>query len=245
MNAATRPVATGVQRNILPWLALAILLHASLLLIPYRAGGERDSVYRSLALTFRPQAVRQPEAPESAARQMSEPTRPDAEARPGPQVRPEESTTALPPPEDAQTDDLPELPSTALLIDSASRFRWNRPDKREPRRLGEFTPREIPENWKSRIRIEDNRFDGAVVPERTVIVDRWLAADGSHNVVLETSTGHTLCGRAEAWDPMNPLVEHVMQFRICGGGGKRTFKMPPRYLRGNELSGAASRPRYR
>jgi len=72
------------------------------------------------------------------------------------------------------------------------------------------------------------------VPEKTEIVDRWLAADGSHNVVIETTTGHTLCGSARPWNPMNPLVEHLMMFRPCGGWGKRAFEMPHRYRAGRD-----------
>ena len=68
-----------------------------------------------------------------------------------------------------------------------------------------------------------------MAPAETQVIDRWLAAVGSHNVVVETSSGNTYCGRATAWNPMNPLFEPVMQYRPCGGGGKRTFTMPDRY----------------
>jgi len=81
---------------------------------------------------------------------------------------------------------------------------------------------------RSGISIEDNLFNGMAPPNKTEIADRWLAADGSHNVVINTPSGQTFCGRALAWDPMQPLVEHVMQFRPCGGGGERTFKMTQR-----------------
>ena len=83
-------------------------------------------------------------------------------------------------------------------------------------------------------------FNGMVLPNKTEIVDRWLAADGSQNVVVNTPDGHTLCGRARAWDPMQPLVEHVMQFRPCGGGGKRTFEMPRRHERLTDVTSLAN-----
>jgi hypothetical protein len=69
-----------------------------------------------------------------------------------------------------------------------------------------------------------------IAPAETELLDRWQAADGSQNVVINTPRGETLCGRAEAWDPMHPLVEYVMLFRSCGGGGKRTFTMDKREL---------------
>ena len=82
--------------------------------------------------------------------------------------------------------------------------------------------------------MEDNLFNGMVLPTKTEIVDRWLAADGTHNVVLNTPSGDTLCGRAQAWTPMNPLFEPIMTFWKCGGGGKRAFKMPDRYMRSQQ-----------
>ena len=68
------------------------------------------------------------------------------------------------------------------------------------------------------------------LPADTGAVDRWLAADGSHNVVITAPDGETYCGRAEAWNPMNPLVEPIMTYRSCGAG-KRTFDMPQPYGR--------------
>lgn len=36
-----------------------------------------------------------------------------------------------------------------------------------------------------------------------------------------SATGHAL-----PWNPMQPLMEHVMMCRPCGGGGERGFDMP-------------------
>ena len=77
---------------------------------------------------------------------------------------------------------------------------------------------------------ERNTFDGMMAPVETELVDRWQASDGSSNVVINTPNGDTFCGRAEAWNPMQPLVEHLTMFRSCGGGGKRTFSMAAREL---------------
>lgn len=76
---------------------------------------------------------------------------------------------------------------------------------------------------------EGNTFDGMMAPGESELVDRWQAADGSSNMVINTPNGETLCGRAEAWNPMQPLLEHLMMFRSCGGG-KRTFSMAAREL---------------
>ena len=87
----------------------------------------------------------------------------------------------------------------------------------------------MPANWRPGIPSEPNRFAGLFARESVEIVDRWLAADGSHNVVINTPSGETYCGRAEAWSPLNPLLEPIMMWRPCGGGGKRTFDWPDRY----------------
>ena len=130
--------------------------------------------------------------------------------------------------------------STALLLDSASQFDWPGLQVKNLLQLGVHTSRSMPDNWRAGIGVEENLFNGLVVPRKTEIVDRWLAADGSHNVVINTPTGDTLCGRALPWNPMQPLVEHVMQFRLCGGGGQRSFTMPQRVPRTAGIIGVAN-----
>jgi hypothetical protein len=115
------------------------------------------------------------------------------------------------------------------LLESARRLEPATPVA-PPRRLGEFLPPATPRNWEPSITLEENLFEDTYLPAETEVVDRWLAADGSHNVVIRTPTGMTLCGRALPWDPMRPLVEHVMMFRQCGGGGERSFTMPERLI---------------
>jgi hypothetical protein len=144
--------------------------------------------------------------------------------------------TELPaPPEPITIESSPREPlaatTTALLLDSASRFKWPAVEQDESRQLGKIVPQPVPENWRPPIVVEDNLFNGMILPTRTETVDRWLAADGSHNVVLNTPSGKTLCGRGRPWDPMNPELEPVMTFWECGGGGKRDFKMPERFMR--------------
>lgn len=90
-----------------------------------------------------------------------------------------------------------------------------------------------PANWQPHVGAEalaplDNTFNGMTVPEAVEIVDRWVATDGSHNVIVETPAGLRLCGRARAWDPMRPMIEPLMQFSICGGDGARPFKFKRR-----------------
>jgi hypothetical protein len=121
--------------------------------------------------------------------------------------------------------------SLARLVESVHDGQLDNPKTVSQRQLGVQHQHEKPSYWRGGIPgalPSENLFDGMVAPAQTEIVDRWIEADGSHNVVVNLPNGETFCGRAAAWDPMRPLVEHVMMFRSCGGGGKRTFTMAPR-----------------
>lgn len=217
-----------------PWFAAAVLFHALLLTIPIHQAESPQARPERLAIALQPSWRPLTPAPPPAKTPLEPPgpTKPELPPqKPQPAVRLRDTLPLQP--------GLPQPPTVAVsaarLLDSASRIEWPPRAERASRRLGVFTPQPIPDNWRPRILVEDNRFDDAVLPTKTVIIDRWLAADGSHNVVIETSGGHTLCGRAVAWSPMNPLYEPIMMFRLCGGGGERSFKMPQRFHAGRDL----------
>jgi hypothetical protein len=134
------------------------------------------------------------------------------------------------PPADAgaQPGDTRAPVTTARLLDIAHRREWNLPEPSAAPRPKVFTPR-APADRRSGIPLSGTPAENEALPARTAIVDQWLAADGSHNVMIRTATGQVLCGRAEAWNPMSPLVEPVMMYRACGNG-RRTFEMPERVL---------------
>ena len=221
------------------WLGLAVVAHALLLLIPVtRYSASEPGTDQILVTLVAQKAVENPfvEAPEVEKTVI--PIRQDApEPKP---IEEQPAVTQQEPPIEAVPASPDVILSTALLRDSASRFDWPGLEADEILQLGIFTPRPAPENWRPGIGVEENMFNGMVLPKKTEIVDRWLAADGSHNVVINTPGGDTFCGRAEAWDPMQPLVEHVMQFRPCGGGGKRSFEMPRRVSRPLNVIGVAN-----
>ena len=212
------------------WLCLAIVFHASLLLIPVLQKNLTSTSTAPLNITLlAPPPIEHPFVEEP------EPIKTKLPAVENETVTPDEQSmsdlASLEEPEDRADQKPPvnEVNLTAVrLLDSANEIEWPAPDENNSRRLGVFVPQALPENWRSGISIEDNLFNGMALPNKTEIVDRWLAADGSQNVVINTPSGQTFCGRALAWDPMQPLVEHVMQFRPCGGGGERTFKMTQR-----------------
>jgi hypothetical protein len=220
------------------FLAMAVLVHAGLLLIPLNKW-QAAIVSPDDRLTIKLQALPAPAKTEPFV---------DVEPRSKP-PEPAESKRDLAPVV------LEEIPVPMELVEqqptqakeeeiNAQRLRSliTKPgllpmEPEASRQLGDAKEYRAPANWSRDAGAPylsefDNRFNGMTVPEKVEIVDRWLAADGSHNVVLNTPTGETFCGRAEAYNPMQPLVEPIMMFHPCGGGGKRTFSMPERYNKG-------------
>lgn len=227
------------QARFAGWLAVAIFLHALLLLIPAQQGLSPGPTANSLAVVLtrawqaapgaavmdRARAEMEPSPPEP--RSAPEPLPPSPPGRP----TAEAPRLAAPAREDAPSPDAgsPDQAVTAArLLDLANPHDWRLPGASEARRPGELAPRPLRPHWRPGTSLGPSRFDGRALPERVEIVDRWLAPDGSHNVMIETPTGEMLCGRAAAWDPMQPLVEQVMMYRSCGRA-RSTFEWPERY----------------
>lgn len=212
------------------WLLLAVLGHASLLLIPARQGLPPGEALHSLVVSLQRSARTQRPDPEFTLPERSPPPTavPSEDTVTPAETKPEPPAPHSPP---ATQDNLPPALSTAHLLELASRQAWSRESSPGTRDLGAFRPRPLPDNWQRGMPPQANRFAGMMAPDEAEVVDRWLAADGSHNVVVNTPSGDTYCGRAEAWTPLNPLFEPVMTWRPCGGGGQRSFEMPERYAK--------------
>jgi hypothetical protein len=212
------------------WLTVALLLHVSLLFIPLRQHSADRVRSSTLTLSLMP-----PPRLEIENEHIADPAPPPGKSKPETDESrlSEMPPTAIAQPEPSTADKETSSVSitTAHLVDAASRTKWPVPATENLRQLGVHQARETPDNWRSGIRLDENLFDGMTVPARTEIVDQWLDADGSFRVVINTPAGETLCGRKQAWDPMRPMVEHLVMFTTCGGGGKRTFKMPDRFNR--------------
>jgi hypothetical protein len=225
------------ERRLAVFAALAVLLHALLLLVPSQRVMPPVEALRHLSVS-----LHKASPPPGAPRATQEPAPVPADA-PWIQdeVRPTQSAP-VPDEEGARVLESLENPSgltTARLLNLAGRREWGIDAPTEKPRLGAPQHRPQPRNLQGGIAAEANLLDAAVVPERVEIVDRWRAADGSHNVVVNTPSGETYCGRAEAWSPINPLFEPIMTWRPCGEGGKRSFQMPERLAR---ASAGADRP---
>jgi len=198
------------------FLAGAVILHVMLLLLPAERGPSPGNVLNRLSVSLRavpkpaPEVVAEPVIPEPA------PTQPGSRPAPRQVASPADTPPPTPPPAATAAEPARGL-STARLLDDANRIRWRLPEHGAARSLGEPAPGRA------------GQPPGEAAPAaRIEIVDRWLAADGSHNVLVRTASGDLLCGRADAWDPMRPMVEPVMMFRTCGSAGP-TFEWPDRY----------------
>jgi hypothetical protein len=234
-TARPQPVP-AYQARFAWWLAVAVFLHALLLLIPIGQGPlprpalTTLTVALSRTLQTPPPATpaessRREAAP--AERRLARPGGPNADLPPAAASRAAPLVPAL----DAGVapDAAPAPVTTARLLDFAHRREWNLREPSVAPGLEVFRPQPPRPNWRSGTPADGTPADGTAPPAKSGIVDQWLAADGSHNVMIRTSTGQVLCGRAEAWNPMSPLVEPVMTYRACGDG-RRTFEMPERVL---------------
>ena len=218
------------------WLAFALALHALLLGLPMH-DGKRSSIAETAALAIRlmsiPVTTPAPESREHAPEPTEVMPAHIAEEAFEAESPSEEKELPLRVPESIE---IPEI-SVARLIELRDSVTTNVPLEIErgsqELQLGTAPPYRRPENWQPGLGAEalapfDNWFNGKTVPTEVEIVDRWLAADGSHNVIVETPAGLRMCGRASAWDPTRPLIEPVMAWSVCGGDFARPFKFKPR-----------------
>ena len=244
------PSLTRWKKTDFTWLVLAIGVHCALLLVPLHPlqlpadlGQAESRKAITVDLVPYPRVMNAKKIPDLETFMASKETV-DTPSTPG-----GESSTAPPTPISApastaanpgRADDTKAKAgikriSAARLVDLVSRMSFTEMPTPARRQLGSSEYSKRPPSWRTGAEgnapiPERNTFDGMMAPVETELVDRWQAADGSNNVVINTPNGDALCGRAEAWNPMQPLVEHLMMFRSCGGGGKRTFSMAAREL---------------
>lgn len=216
------------------WLAIAVGAHLALLLVPLKmpVSETLDQPLISISLTafvedshLEP-VKKPPEEPGDLAKPEVVPID-DAE----PDIATDNKVAQIAPIE-SSPDEIKEevLPSAAQLIESISSIRIESSEPGATRLLGSSFSASPPPNWRAGTgtgasRYGDNWFEGMAAPRGTEIVDRWNSNDGSQNVVVNLPNGKTLCGRRAPPDPLRPMVENLMMFGPCPGGGKRTFSM--------------------
>ena len=218
--ASYRPQSGDRRQGFLLWfLAIALLLHAALLLIP--AYKPNSPAAGPTAVEIR--LVHEPPPALPATIKIPKPvpvlqpkvTGPDQSGTPPPTVtehtEPEPTTVV----------------TTARLLDIVSNLEWKEREDR-PTRIARSVSSEFYTNMiKPILALEFNLFDEWILPVKTEIMDRWLDPAGVHRVVIRVPTGQTLCGRQEPVDPFRPWTQMPMMFYECAGGGKRKASRKP------------------
>ncbi|MEJ8566675.1 hypothetical protein [Elongatibacter sediminis] len=227
------------------WFALALAVHAALLLLPLERSRQDMDSHRFLPISLKlaPRRLttvprndvtehkdrereREREQTDAGIAEPAKDAEPLAPNTAAPRTPPaEESTPQAPTPRTAPVPNMRRSLSTANLLQALNDMALEGPRQGLPRTLGSPPPGAGTDSAASANPLAES-ISGSFKTTSPVVLDRWLTSDGSHHVVVELPNGQTLCGRASAWDPMKPLVEHVMMFRACAGGGPRSFSMP-------------------
>lgn len=228
MPVAFSTHAAPAQPRFAVSLAAAVLLHVLLFSLPLKRGPGPVSAQRDLSVTLewsRPMPAGHP-AERTAEAEESQELLPEAEIGESAAVPPIPSVDAQSPPRPTAGI------STAYLLDMATQLEWGAQTTPRPHKPGRFIARPGSSNGIYD-GTKDRRASGDTPGRHGMeTIDRWLAADGSQNVMITLPSGETYCGRAEAWNPMNPLIEPVMMYRPCGPSSPPTFELSRR--RGNE-----------
>ncbi len=148
----------------------------------------------------------------ATADSVTRPAKPNTD----PPTRPSPVLPAKPVPLPEPADKLPN--SRVLMQAARAQARKQAPQASAPQavRLGQVRPSSPPPNWtRDHSFTQETPFVSVWLPQNAVILDRWRNPDGSHQVIVKTPSGNTYCGKAAAYDPLEPLVEPVMLFKSC------------------------------
>jgi len=239
--------SASAYRN-LGFFAIALVVHGALLMLPINLRQPQDPaserLNQGLDKLLSVQLLSVPKPPSDAVEPAAEVQAPVEDlVLPDPaQRKPAAHYTLveIPPPADVLAPDDHQVSDTAhsLPLSTQQLRHWLKQvdglaaPQKAGRTLGAARSYLPPANWNRHAgaaflaSFDDRSHEVSPLPEVTV-VDRWQAGDGSHQVLVQLPDGESLCGRAEAYNPMQPLVEHIMMFRSCGR--TPTFTMPERF----------------
>jgi len=191
------------------FLAMAVLLHAAVLLAPVLRWMENRNPATVLEVRLQPSQPQPVRILPPARIAIAGPP----SVTPGPAVV---AGPALP-----QPPAEPPRPPVGSLLDQVARMDWSRP---EPAIVPVGRPVESAFYARFRRPVLERRrtlFDHRQAPRAAEVLDRWLEPGGTQRVVVNTPSGETLCGRQAAVDVFRPWLQMPMLFHRCGGGGER------------------------
>ncbi|MEM1412562.1 MAG: hypothetical protein AAGH19_09405 [Pseudomonadota bacterium] len=158
--------------------------------------------------------------PAPAAPTARDSSPPPAASAPEPQQTAPAATITLDPLPEPPEAPLPESLDTQRLLETIAAMDWSDPET--PRHLARSTDSDTLEGLRRPLLPgADNRFGEAYAPASNEVVDNWLGADGTQQVVIRAPDGNTYCGRQGPVDDMRPWLQMPMLFHRCAGGGKR------------------------
>ena len=205
------------------WAGVALLTHGALLFIPFSMPDEVAPKSETISVTFVTPPQVEPAEEKPVESQLAT-TQPDIKPENKPaSVTPEptEPQEQVPEPLLDKIHALPKSVSTARLLQRAADFNLSTAVKDKPLTLGAFSAPPLPSNFAPSLTKDDNLFDGKIAMIGSEVVDEWVDASGGYNVRVKLPSGRVLCGQAQPYSSMNPLVEHVTMWQSCGGDGKK------------------------
>lgn len=220
---AKKPERASIGR----FLALALVLHLGLVLIPIVKNVTPSRIptldvrlIQNPSILIQPETAPAPIAPEPTPQPRRDTT--DDMSRDEPPPGSTNPPTSEPVAE--AFNDPPETPSTPnrqQIIESLKGLKLNPQPAAKPR-YGRATESEHYRAMsKPILPLGQTLFSDYQLPSETEIIDRWQNPDGTQQVVLRAPNGLTLCGRQQPVDPFRPWTQMPMLFHPCAGGGKR------------------------
>jgi len=93
---------------------------------------------------------------------------------------------------------------------------WFDTERNQPALVNSALLPALPANWTEPVLLNtQTAFATAWLPPKVLVLDRWNNPDGSNRVHFRGPDGGLYCGRQEAFDPLEPLLEPVMLVRRC------------------------------
>jgi hypothetical protein len=201
------------SRHGLDWrfLALAVLLHAGLLMLPVLR--EQAQVAPRQVVDVRLYQAPAPTPVDDMADSVTpDPDEPPQESNDTPAPAARVSPTVV---TRERPDEQPPVPPAGQILDSLEHLEWREAEP-GPAPIARLQDNTVLERLRRPMLTEfDNLFNGLVLPATAQVVDRWLEPGGVQRVVVRLPNGVTVCGRQEPVNDFRPWEQMPMMFHEC------------------------------